>query len=103
MLLQSQDGELSLLPALPAAWSDGQVTGLRARGGYEVGLSWRGGALTRATVAATQSNTCRVRAAGPLRVTSAGREIPSSHPERNVTEFRTAPGAAYVLELRTRE
>jgi len=103
MLLQSQDGELSLLPALPAAWSDGQVTGLRARGGYEVGLSWRGGALTRATVAATQSNTCRVRAAGPLRVTSAGQEIPSSHPERNVTEFRTAPGAAYVLELRTRE
>jgi alpha-L-fucosidase 2 len=50
MLVQSQAGEVQLLPALPAAWPTGRVTGLRARGGFDVSLSWRAGALDIATV-----------------------------------------------------
>jgi alpha-L-fucosidase 2 len=52
MLLQSEAGELQLLPTLPKAWAKGKVSGLKARGGLEVDLAWDGGAATSATLKA---------------------------------------------------
>jgi alpha-L-fucosidase 2 len=63
MLLQSQGGELQLLPALPAAWSEGSVTGLRARGGVTVDLAWKQGRLETAWFTADRDGPCTIRPA----------------------------------------
>jgi alpha-L-fucosidase 2 len=61
MLLQSHAGEIHLLPALPKAWANGEVRGLRARGGVEVDVTWSGGKIVKATLRPSVTGTFRVR------------------------------------------
>lgn len=61
MLVQSHRGFIELLPALPAAWPHGEVRGLKARGGFEIDIRWRGGAVVEATVKSTSDALCLLR------------------------------------------
>ncbi len=97
MLLQSEEGEIGLLPALPELLSSGVAKGLRARGGFEVDFEWASGRVQRATVVSSLGRTCRVRVAGSFTVTHAGQPVVVAHPEAGVVEFPTAAGEKYSL------
>jgi len=67
MLLQSQDGAIHLLPALPDAWKNGSVKGLKARGGFEVDIQWGDGEITAAKIKSSIGGNCRLRSYIPLK------------------------------------
>ena len=61
MLLQSQNNEIHILPALPSSWPGGSIKGLRARGGYTIAVSWQSGKLTQLIINADKAGTHSVR------------------------------------------
>lgn len=62
MLLQSyQENTIHILPALPKAWPDGYVTGLKARGNYTVDIYWHQGELTELSILATKNGSCKIQ------------------------------------------
>ena len=67
MLLQSQDGAVQLLPACPDIWKDGSVSGLRARGGFEVAMTWADSQIKTATIKSTIGGILRIRSYIPLK------------------------------------
>jgi alpha-L-fucosidase 2 len=73
MLIQSHDGTITLLPALPAAWSAGKVTGLRAQGGYTVDIEWQDGKVTDYRIAGPTAGPVRVGINGQVKTVTAKR------------------------------
>ena len=67
MLLQSHDGAIHLMPALPARWKNGSISGLKARGGFGVDIQWKDGEIETATIKSVLGGNCRLRSYVPLK------------------------------------
>jgi alpha-L-fucosidase 2 len=101
MLVQSHAEEIELLPALPKAWRDGKVRGLRARGGFVVSLEWRGGKPESVRVDSLRGGVCRLRSAHPLRLQGGVAGVfgaKARQVEENLLQFPTRAGGSYVLK-----
>lgn len=97
MLLQSHGGVIRLLPALPAAWEEGAVQGLKARGGFGVAMDWSQGTLGSAQVTSTYGHSCSLAYERPLTIEDEDGRIVA---EGENCTFETQPGKVYSIRLR---
>ncbi len=103
MLLQSHAGEISLLPALPRAWTNGHVEGLRARGGLEVAITWRDGRATAAVLKSALAGRHAIRVPNGqhiARILSAqGDALPLQSGPQGTVLLDTLPARTYRIEF----
>ena len=100
-LMQSNVGYINILPALPEAWSNGSVSGLVARGNFEVGISWADSVPTEVTVKSNKGGECTLQLAIGSDfsiVDSGGNEVSYETVRDNMVTFETEQGKTYTIK-----
>lgn len=99
MIMQSHDGGIEFLPAIPDSWQEGRIEGLRARGGFTVDISWKKASPQEARIYSDQGRECTILTSGELTVTCNG-VIQELRSEKDSYTFATEKGQVYELAFK---
>jgi alpha-L-fucosidase 2 len=98
MLMQSQEGFIQLLPALPDEWSEGRFKGVCARGGFELDYSWANKKITALRILSKSNAPCRIEWKPGLKIRCKGKTVPYQKLPNGLAEFKTIKGLVYEVE-----
>lgn len=97
MLIQSHEGTIELLPALPDEWNEGKFKGVCARGAFEVSFEWINSKVFQASVRSKEGGPCRLNMKGPVEVKSRGKKLAVKQIGEGIIEFATTKGDEYTI------
>jgi len=97
MLMQSHEGVIDLLPALPDEWSSGRFSGLCARGGFELDMAWQDGKIEQLNILSKYGGVCRIDPGVEMKVTLNGKRVKVKKLKSGGMEFETGAGEKYTL------
>lgn len=98
MIMQSQNDEIHLLPALPDRWSEGSVSGLCARGGFEVSIEWKDKKVVKAEITSHLGNECKLRCASTVSILSSDDKPINTKIENELICFETEKDKKYIIK-----
>ncbi|NQY11025.1 MAG: glycoside hydrolase family 95 protein [Flavobacteriales bacterium] len=97
MLVQSHEGVIDLLPAVPNEWGTGQFDGVCVRGGFELDIKWKDSKITSVEVLSKAGSACVINTKGKTKVTLDGKEIKTKSNKDGSIEFETIKGKTYQI------
>lgn len=100
MLMQSHEGVIELLPALPTSWADGEFKGLRARGAFELAFDWEDYKVTNVTIKSIKGLPCTINPGVPVILTSNGKKVKFEELSNGAIRFQTKAGETYQMRSR---
>jgi alpha-L-fucosidase 2 len=100
MLIQSHYGTIILLPALPEAWRDGKIKGLRARGGFEVDIQWRNGNFEKGIIKSNSERKCKVDPGAYVIISCENKIVEYRSIDDFEIEFMVERGKSYVISVK---
>ncbi len=98
MLIQSHEGYLDLLPALPTEWHEGQFAGVCARGGFELDFSWKNKKLTSLSLLSKAGIPCSLKTTKNIKVYAEGKQIKTKKGKNHIVTFNTKRGKIYTIK-----
>ncbi len=97
MLMQSHDGFIKLLPALPDEWSEGEFKGVCARGGFELDFTWKYKTVMQLKILSKAGELCRIEWKPGIKISSNGKKVVFKKLPNGLVEFQTVKGTVYEV------
>ncbi|WP_434036653.1 glycosyl hydrolase family 95 catalytic domain-containing protein [Formosa sp. 4Alg 33] len=98
MLIQSNEGYIELLPALPSEWADGTFNGVMARGAFEFDFSWKNNKINTVSILSKAGTTCKIKMPSNVKIMSNGKSVRFKKRANQIIEFNTDKGQTYTFE-----